>query len=105
MDSAAELSFKVERAKQWKKNVEAEFKQVNELLKLVAEELKTQPYEDDTIMMGLKKTGEALEEAFNTLNKNFMKAVDGLDQIIMEWSQMLTKILESIAEAASKIGH
>ena len=50
----------MESAKQWQKNVEEEFKRVDELLKLVAEELKTQPYEDDTIMMGLKKTGEAL---------------------------------------------
>ena len=50
MDSAAELSFKMESAKQWQKNVEEEFKRVDELLKLVAEELKTQPYEDDTIM-------------------------------------------------------
>ena len=78
MDSAAELSFKMESAKQWQKNVEEEFKRVDELLKLVAEELKTQPYEDDTIMMGLKKTGEALAEAFQTLSQNFMNAVAGL---------------------------
>ena len=72
---------------------------------LVAEELKTQPYEDDTIMMGLKKTGEALAEAFQTLTQNFMKAVDGLSDIMEEWSRTLTKILEAIAEAARKIGH
>ena len=47
MDSAAELSFRMESAKQWQKNVEEEFKRVDELLKLVAEELKTQPYEDE----------------------------------------------------------
>lgn len=33
MDSAAELSFKMESAKQWQKNVEEEFKRVDELLK------------------------------------------------------------------------
>ena len=103
MDSAAELSFKMESAKQWQKNVEEEFKR--ELLKLVAEELKTQPYEDDTIMMGLKKTGEALAEAFQTLSQNFMNAVAGLSDIMAEWSRTLTKILEAIAEAARKIGH
>ena len=103
MDSAAELSFKMESAKQWQKNVEEEFKRVDELLKLVAEELKTQPYEDDTIMMGLKKTGEA--EAFQTLSQNFMNAVAGLSDIMAEWSRTLTKILEAIAEAARKIGH
>ena len=32
MDSAAELSFKMESAKQWQKNVEEEFKRVDELL-------------------------------------------------------------------------
>ena len=105
MDSAAELSFRMESAKQWQKNVEEEFKRVDELLKLVAEELKTQPYEDDTIMMWLKKTGEALAEAFQTLTQNFMKAVDGLSDIMEEWSRTLTKILEAIAEAARKIGH
>lgn len=103
--SAAELSFKMESAKQWQKNVEEEFKRVDELLKLVAEELKTQPYEDDTIMMGLKKTGEALAEAFQTLSQNFMNAVAGLSDIMAEWSRTLTKILEAIAEAARKIGH
>lgn len=105
MDSAAELSFKMESAKQWQKNVEEEFKRVDELLKLVAEELKTQPYEDDTIMMVLKKTGEALAEAFQTLSQNFMNAVAGLSDIMAEWSRTLTKILEAIAEAARKIGH
>ena len=105
MDSAAELSFKMESAKQWQKNVEEEFKRVDELLKLVAEELNTQPYEDDTIMMGLKKTGEALAEAFQTLSQNFMNAVAGLSDIMAEWSRTLTKILEAIAEAARKIGH
>ena len=105
MDSAAELSFKMESAKQWQKNVEEEFKRVDELLKLVAEELKTQPYEDDTIMMGLKKTGEARAEAFQTLSQNFMNAVAGLSDIMAEWSRTLTKILEAIAEAARKIGH
>ena len=43
----------------WRKSLK-----VDELLKLVAEELKTQPYEDDTIMMGLKKTGEAWQRLF-----------------------------------------
>ena len=112
MDSAAELSFKMESAKQWQKNVEEEFKRDRpldgikiSLLKLVAEELKTQPYEDDTIMMGLKKTGEALAEAFQTLSQNFMNAVAGLSDIMAEWSRTLTKILEAIAEAARKIGH
>ena len=105
MASAEELSFKVERAKQWQKDVEQEFKRVDELLKQVAEELKTQPYEDDTIMMGLKKTGEALATAFETLNKNFMSAVNGLSDIVDEWSKTLSKILEAIAEAAKKIGH
>ena len=93
MDSAAELSFKMESAKQWQKNVEEEFKRVDELLKLVAEELKTQPYEDDTIMMGLKKTGEALAEAFQTLSQNFMNAVAGLSDIMAEWSRTLTKTI------------
>lgn len=102
---AEALSFKMESAKQWQKNVEEEFKRVNELLKLVAEELQTQPFEDDTIMMGLKKTGEALAEAFETLNKNFMSAVAGLSDIMAEWSRTLTKILEAIADAARKIGH
>ena len=37
MDSAAELSFRMESARQWQKNVEEEFKRVDELLKLVAE--------------------------------------------------------------------
>ena len=95
MDSAAELSFKMESAKQWQKNVEEEFKRVDELLKLVAEELKTQPYEDDTIMA----------EAFQTLSLNFMNAGAGLSDIMAEWSRTLTKILEAIAEAARKIGH
>lgn len=105
MASAEELSFKVESAKQWQKDVEQEFKRVDELLKQVAEELKTQPYEDDTIMIGLKKTGEALATAFETLNKNFMNAVNGLSGIVDEWNKTLSKILESIAEAAKKIGH
>ena len=34
-----------------------------------------------------------------------MKAVDGLSDIMEEWSRTLTKILEAIAEAARKIGH
>lgn len=104
MASADELSFKVERAKQWKKDVEAEFKRVDELLKLVVEELKTQPFEDDTIMMGLKKTGEALAEAFETMKQNFKNAVEGLDNIVDEWSRTIKKILEQLAEAVSKIG-
>ena len=42
-------------------------------------------------MMGLKKTGEALAEAFQTLTQNFMKAVDGLSDIMEEWSRTLTE--------------
>lgn len=105
MANAEELSFKVESAKQWQKDVEAEFQRVDALLKQVAEELKTQPYEDDTIMMGLKQTGEALAAAFETLSKNFMSAVNGLTDIVNEWSKTLTNILSAIAEAAQKIGH
>ena len=102
--NAEELSFKVESAKQWQKDVAAEFERVNTLLGKVAEELKTQPYEDDTIMMGLKQTGEALASAFETLSKNFMSAVEGLTDIVAEWSKTLTNILSSIAEVVQKIG-
>ena len=91
MDSAAELSFKMESAKQWQKNVEEEFKRVDELLKLVAEELKTQPYEDDTIMMGLKKTGEALAEAFQTLSQNFMISWQSGPEPLQRFSKPLQK--------------
>lgn len=104
MASAEELSFKVESAKQWKRDVEAEFKRVDELLKLVSEELQTQPYEDDTIMLGLKKTGEIMAESFEVLSKNFTKAVAGVDDIVIEWTRTIAKILEALAEAAEKIG-
>ena len=105
MDKAEELSFRMARAEQWKADVEREVDRVNKLLDLVAKELQTQPYEDDTIMMGLKKTGDALESAFNTLNQNFSNAINGLDDIMAEWSKTLNKILNDLAEAARKIGH
>lgn len=104
MASVEELSFKVESAKQWRKDVEAELEQVNAVLKLVKEEVETQPYEDDTIMVGLKKTGEALGKSFEILNKNFMKAVAGITDIAAEWTKTISKILSSLSEAARKIG-
>lgn len=99
-----ELSFKVEQAKEWKKDVEAEIQQVSQILDLVAEEVKTTPFEDDTILCGLKATGEALGKSFKVLNKNFTAAVEGIEDIVTKWTNMISKALEGIAEITRKIG-
>ena len=104
MASAAELSFKVERAKQWKQSVQSEIEMVNSLLKQVEEEVKEAPYEDDTIMKGLHSAGEALESSFELLNNQFMEEIEGIDRIIETWSNMIADLLSEIAETIRTIG-
>ena len=104
MATEAELSFKVAEAKHWKEDVTAEIEAVNLVLKNVATEVETEPYEDDTIMMGLKSAGEALKASFELLNSNFVKAVSGIDPIISNWNNMIQNLLQGLSETVSKVG-
>lgn len=104
MASVDELSYKVERANQWKEDVEAEIEQVTAILKMVGEEVETQPYEDDTIMVGLKEMGHALQVTFDTLNKNFTEAVSRITEITDEWKKTISNILAALAENVKKFG-
>ena len=47
--------FNVEKAKNWKREVEAEFNEVTAVLQQVATECESDPVEDDTIMQAIVK--------------------------------------------------
>ena len=104
MSQADELSFKVEQAKQWKADVEHEVEETNKVLEQVAIEVQTQPYEDDTIMVGLKNTGEALASAFKALAGNFKITINALDPIVNTLQNTLKNLLSGLADMTRKIG-
>ena len=103
-ENAADLSFKVERAKQWKTKVMNEITMVTNLLKQVETEVQTAPFEDDTILLAFKKAAEALASSFKALNENFTKAVSGVDSIVDTLQTKISNLLQGIGDMVSKIG-
>ena len=99
-----ELSFKIAKADNWKKDVLQEIDTVNNLLQQFTDEIKVSPEEDDPIMNGLNKTGEALTQSYDTLISNFREAVKGVDQISEKWREALKEILASISTVVRNIG-
>ena len=104
MADANELSFKVAQAKSWKESVMNELGLVEQLLEQVATEVQTAPYEDDTIMCGIKAAGDALAESYKLLDQQFKTAVENIDQIVKTWQDMISKLLEGLKETVQKIG-
>jgi len=92
----ADIQFDEAKAKAWATEVEGELEQVEELLKKVAEECATQPYEDDTIMNTLHQTGEGLNTAWGELGKQFKSTISDMFSLI-------SRIASFVKEAAEKV--
>lgn len=101
--AGADKQFDVAKARGWKKEVEAEFSEVNVLLKRVAEECQQKPYEDDTLLNAFHETGKKLNDTWNELNKQFKAVTIALEGIASQWEKILAKGIEEIQEYASKI--
>lgn len=93
----ADTQFDEAKARAWTIEVEGELKQVDALLKQVAEECATQPYEDDTIMNSLHQTGEALNTAWSELGTQFTDMIGNMFNLV-------TTIATSVQKAVEKIG-
>ena len=93
----ADVQFDEAKARAWGTEVESELEQVEVLLKQVAEECATQPYEDDTIMNELHKTGIALDNAWKELGKQFSETISGMYKAFDVISDFVNKTIERIA--------
>ena len=99
----ADISFDESAAKGWITEVEGELELVNRLLAEVAQECATQPYEDDTIMMGMVQSGKALGEAWGGVVSIFQTGVDGFKKITNEIIHGVGKTLEGIGNFLSGV--
>lgn len=93
----ADTQFDEAKAKAWATEVEGELEQVDALLKQVAEECATQPYEDDTIMNMLHQTGEALGTAWSELGKQFTDTISNMFSLISTIASFVAKAAEAVA--------
>ena len=96
----ADTRFDEAKAKAWATEVEAELQQVEVLLKEVAEECATQPYEDDTIMNTLHQTGVALGTAWGELGKQFADTISNMFSLISTIASFVAKAAEAVASWA-----
>ena len=96
--------FNVEKAKNWKRDVEAEFNEVNVLLQQVATECESDPVEDDTIMQAIVKTGEAMQQTWTELGKQFQATINGLQKIADTWQKVISEGVDRVNEFKAKFG-
>ena len=88
--------FEQAKAEAWTIEVEGELQAVEKLLARVAEECATQPYEDDTIMIMLHKSGEALGSAWKEIIGQFNSAVVGMRDMTTMLSSGVQKSADAI---------
>ena len=96
--------FNVEKAKNWKREVEAEFNEVNALLQQVATECESDPVEDDTIMQAIIKTGETMQQTWTELGKQFQATINGLQKIADTWQKVISEGVDRVNEFKAKFG-
>lgn len=99
----ADTQFDEAKAQAWAIEVQGELDQVNALLRQVAEECATQPYEDDTIMNTLHQTGEALGNAWQELGTQFTDTISNMFSLISTIATSVAKAAESIANFVSGV--
>lgn len=97
----ADIRFEEAKAKAWTVEVQGELEQVNGLLDQVAKECETQPYEDDTIMNSLHKTGVALGEAWKEVAVQFTETINNMFSIISDVAATVGKIVDSLSSYVS----
>ena len=102
--ASLDTQFKVEKAKNWKREVEAEFDEVNALLQQVAAECESNPAEDDTIMQTIIKTGETMQQTWTELGKQFQATINGLQKIADTWQKVISEGVDKVNEFKSKFG-
>lgn len=102
MPSNYDTNIDIERAKNLKREIEAEFANVSALLVKVANECNAAPGEDDTVLIAVEQAGKELDEAWKNLAKGFESAMETLGKIISNFADWVENKVEEINEFRSK---
>lgn len=102
--SLADLSIDEARAQLWINDVENEIELVRGVLKKTETAIITIPTEDDTIFQGIRKAGQALENAWAKACNAYGDSKDFIRKAIQNATNAGRELAEGAQNLASKFG-
>lgn len=99
----ADISIEEAKAKMWIEDVNAELDAVERILNKVNESLSTVAGDDDTIMDGIVKIGNKMEEVWNEMCKKFKEVQAKLPGIVEMIKKAAQDVIDDATELKNKI--
>jgi cytochrome c556 len=99
----ADISIDEAKAKMWIDDVNAELDAVETILHKVNNSLATPVGEDDSIMEGISKVGEAMESAWTEMCRQFKEAQAKLPEVVNKIVKAAQDVIDNANELKSKV--